>query len=47
MNPRELLERQINAAKDYLRRLHPRFTEERKQREEFIQEKEAELKELE
>lgn len=46
MNPRELLERQINAAKDYLRRLHPRFTEERKQREEWIQEKEAELKEL-
>lgn len=41
------LTRQINAAKDYLRRLHPRFEEERKQREEFIQEKEAELKELE
>ena len=43
----ELLKRQINAAKDYLRRLHPRFEEERKQREEFIQQKEAELKELE
>lgn len=41
------LNRQINAAKDYLRRLHPRFEEERKQREEFIQQKEAELKELE
>lgn len=43
----ELLKRQINAAKDYLRRLHPRFEEERKQREEFIQEKETELKRLE
>lgn len=41
------LNRQINAAKDYLRRLHPRFTEERKQREEWIQEKEAELMKLE
>ena len=41
------LNRQINAAKDYLRRLHPRFEEERKQREEFIQEKEAELMKLE
>lgn len=42
-----VLNRQINAAKDYLRRLHPRFEEERKQREEFIQEKEAELMKLE
>lgn len=43
----EMLKRQINAAKDYLRRLHPRFTEERKQREKFVQEKEVELMKLE
>lgn len=47
MNQQDQIKRQINAAKDYLRRLHPRFEEERKQREEFMQEKEAELKELE
>ena len=31
MNQRDQINRQINAAKDYLRRLHPRFEEERKQ----------------